>query len=286
MTLDQGPTMRRRQLGMELRRLRDEQDLTLGQVAKHIGRVASTVSRIETGQAAPRMIHVRKMLDLYGVPDGNERDALLALAKEGQRRGWWSEYDDFLASDFERYLGYEGGAAGMRVYENRVVPGMLQTQDYATAALRAGRTYGDPDEIRRRVELRLRRQQLLRRDDPLALWIVIDESVLRRCFGGPDVMREQLRHIRTTGGLAHVTVQVLPFHAGAHAGIDGPFTIIEFPDPTDPQVVYLEGSAGNLYLEKPRDLRRHNSIFNQLLSAALTREDSQTFIDEIAQEYA
>lgn len=286
MTLGQSPTMRRRQLGMELRRLRDARELTLGQVAKHIGRAASTVSRIETGQAAAKMVHVRKMLDLYGVPDGAERDALLALAKEGQRRGWWSEYDDFLTSDFERFLGYEGGAASMRVYENRVVPGVLQTEGYARAALRAGRAYGDPDEIERRVELRLRRQQLLRRDDALVLWVILDESVLRRRFGGPEVMHEQLQHLSAVASLPHVTVQVLPFQIGAHAGIDGPFIIIEFPEPTDPQVVYLEGSAGNLYLEKPRDLRRHNSIFNQLLSVALTREDSHSFINAIAQEYA
>jgi transcriptional regulator with XRE-family HTH domain len=279
----QGPTMRRRQLGMELRRLRDAADLTLEDAAKHISRVPSTVSRIETGKATPRPTHLKALLDLYGLEEGPERDALVALGKDAQQRSWWSEYDDVLSPDFERYLGYEVGAASLRVYDNRGVPGLLQTADYARASFRAGRVF-NPDELERRVELRLKRQDVLTRQDPLVLWAVLDEAVLRRMVGGPAVMLEQLVHLLAVGEQTNVSIQVIPFSRGAHAGIDGPFTVIEFAEPTDPDVAYVDGTAGNLYMEKVRDLRRHGSIFNNLLSEALTADESASFLLKITDE--
>jgi transcriptional regulator with XRE-family HTH domain len=275
--------MRRRQLGMELRRLREDADKTIEEVARHIGRASSTVSRIETGSSAARPAHVRALLDLYGVPSGPERDALLALAKDGQRKGWWSEFDDVLSVDFERYLGYEGGAASLRVYENRLIHGLLQTADYARASFRAVRIYEDPADIQRRVDLRLRRQELLHQPTPLTLRAILDESALRRIIGGPQTMRAQLRHLLAVGEQPNVTIQILPFLAGPHAGLDGPFTLIEFPG-HDPEVVYVEGPAGNIYLEKPRDLRRTNSIFDHLQSEALDPDESRAFIHATAEE--
>lgn len=283
MSVGPSPTMRRRQLGMELRRLREASEKTIEEVARHIGRAPSTVSRIETGKAGARPAHIRAMLDLYGVPEGPERDALLALAKDGRRKGWWSEFDDVLSVDFERYLGYEGGAASLRVYENRLIPGLLQTADYARAALRGVRMYESPDDIERRVELRLRRQEILQPPTSLTLRTILDEAVLRRPIGGPDTMRAQLEHLVRMAQQPNITVQVLPFAHGPHAGLDGPFAVIEFPG-TDPDVVYIEGPAGNIYLEKPKDLRRNIGVFNHLASEALSSEESMPYIQSVAQE--
>lgn len=283
MTAGPSPTMRRRQLGMELRRLREAADKTIEDVAKHIGRAPSTVSRIETGKAGARPVHIRAMLDLYGVPEGLERDALLALAKDGRRKGWWSEFDDVLSADFDRYLGYEGGASSLRVYENRLIHGLLQTADYARAALRAVRMYESPDDIERRVELRLRRRHILQPPASLTLWAILDEAVLRRTIGGPDTMTAQLEHLLHMGRQPNIIIQVLPFTHGPHAGLDGPFSLIEFPG-ADPDVVYIEGPAGNIYLEKPKDLRRNLGVFNHLASQSLTREESRSYIQAIIQE--
>lgn len=274
--------MRRRQLGMELRRLRDAAEMTIDDVSSRVGRAASTISRIETGKIGLRPVLVRALLDLYQVPEGPEREALLGLARDSQRKGWWSEYDDVLSADFERYLGYEGGAASLRVFENRIVHGLLQTADYARASLRAVRVYEDPDAIERLVELRVKRQELLTRSDPMTLWAVLDEAALRRPIGTREVMSAQFGHLLTTGQRPNVTVQVLPFSRGPHAALDGSFTIIEFPEPSDPDVVYLDGPAGNIYLERVRDVRRQVGVFNRLLSEALTREESAEFIQAVA----
>lgn len=280
MTTGPSPTMRRRQLGMELRRLREANGRSLDDVARAVGRVPSTISRIETGKVGLRPTLVRALLDVYAVPEGAEREALLELARDAQRKGWWNEYDDVLSArtDFERYLGYEGGAASLRVYENRMVPGLLQTSDYARASLRAVRVYDDPDDLERLVELRIKRQELLTRRDPMVVWAVLDEAVLRRPVGGAEILRAQLESLLTVGQLPNVAIQVLPFARGAHAGLDGSFTIIEFPDVSDPDVVYLDGPAGNLYIEKVKDVRRHAGVFNRLLSEALTREETADFI--------
>jgi transcriptional regulator with XRE-family HTH domain len=280
----QSPTMRRRQLGMELRRLREESGKTIEEVARRIKRASSTVSRMETGKGSVRPVHVRTMLDLYGVTDGAERDELLALLKEAQQKGWWSSFDDILPADFERYLGYEGGAASLRIYEDRLIPGVLQTADYAGASIRAVHIYESPDDIERRVDLRLKRQEVLSGADPTTLWAILDEAVLRRVTGGPETMRAQLDHLMTMSKRPNITIQILPLSRGPHAGSDGPFAIIEFAEPADPDVVYIEGPAGNIYLEKARDLRRQNAVFNHLMSQALTRDESAVFIRAVTEE--
>lgn len=286
MTAGPSPTMRRRQLGMELRRLREARELTIDDVGSRIGRAASTISRIETGKVGLRPVVVRALLDVYDVPEGPEREALLELVRDARRKGWWSEYDDVLSADFERYLGYEGGAASLRVYENRMVHGLLQTADYARASLRAVRVYEDPDDIERLVKLRVNRQELLTRPDPMTLWAVLDEATLRRPIGSREIMAAQLGHLLAMGQRPNVTIQVLPFGRGAHAALDGPFTIVEFPEPSDPDVVYLDGPAGNIYLERARDVRRQVGVFNRALSEALTREESAQFLQAVAEETA
>jgi hypothetical protein len=203
---------------------------------------------------------------------------VLNLVRESQRKGWWSAYDDVLSTNLERYLGYEWGAASIRAWENRFVLGLFQTPDYFRALLRAVNAYMDPDELERVVELRAERQGVLTQPDPVTVWNVIDEAVLRRPVGGPQVMRAQLEHLLALNETSNVTVQIIPFERGGHAGINGPFTIIEFDEPTDPDVVYVDGPAGILFLEKPKDVRRHAGVFNRLLSEALTGDESSELI--------
>jgi len=280
---DLSPTVRRRRLGIELRRLREATDYTIEDVAKHLECSGSKVSRIETGKGMLRIRDVRDMLDLYGVADEDRRDLLLTMAREGQQKGWWTEYEP--SAGLEIYIGLEAEAASCRHYHSHVVVGLLQTEDYARALLRAVRVTDPPEEIERLVALRLRRQSILHREPrPLDLWAVVDEAVLRRPIGGKAVMREQLMHLIEICELPNVTLQVLPFARGAHAGLDGSFVIMGFPDPTDMDVVSVESPAGNIYLEKAEDLRRYTLRFDHLRAEALPTDESVRSIHEVAKE--
>ncbi len=284
-TTDHSPTVRRRRLGIELRRLREAVNLTIEDVGKHLECSGSKVSRIETGKGMLRHRDVRDMLDLYGVTDEAQRDFLFTIAKEGQQKGWWTDFEDVLPAGFDIYVGLETEAASLRDYHTHLVHGLLQTEDYARTLLRAMRLGDDPDDVERLVTLRMRRQPVLRREgQPLDLWAVLDEAVLRRPIGGPTVMREQLRRLIEICELPNVTLQVLPFGQCAHAGLSGPFTVIEFPEPTDTNVVYVDGPAGSIYLEKPADVRRYRLRFDHLRAAALPTEDSVRFIDAVSKE--
>jgi transcriptional regulator with XRE-family HTH domain len=282
-TADHSPTVRRRRLGIELRRLREAADYTIEDVAKHLECSGSKVSRIETGKGMLRIRDVRDMLDLYGATDEAQRDPLLTMAREGQQKGWWTEYEP--SAGLEIYIGLEAEAAAIRHYHTHVVAGLLQTEDYARALLRAVRVSDPPEEIERLVALRMRRQSILyRAPQPLDLWAVVDEAVLRRPIGGKAVMQQQLLHLIELCELPNVTLQVLPFARGAHAGLDGSFVIIGFPDPTDADVVSVESPAGNIYLEKAEDLRRYTTRFDHLRAAALPTDESIRSIQDVAKE--
>ena len=283
MSADHSPTVRRRRLGIELRRLREAADLTIDDVAKHLECSSSKVSRIETGKGVLRLRDVRDMLDLYGLTDGEQREFLLTLAREGQQKGWWTEYDP--PSSFDVYIGLEAEAASFRQYSTHMVVGLLQTEDYARALLRAVRVSDSAENVERLLALRMRRQSILERVlQPLDLWVVVDEAALRRPIGGKAVMRAQLEHLIEMSELSNVTIQVLPFERGAHAGLDGSFTIIGFPDPTDTDVVYVESPAGNLYIEKSRDVHRVTVRFDHLRAAALPTDESIRFIQDVVKE--
>ncbi|WP_424530356.1 helix-turn-helix domain-containing protein [Sphaerisporangium viridialbum] len=274
MSASQGPTVRRRRLGIELRRLREAVDKTIDEVGRHLERSASTISRIETGKTVPRLRDVRDMLDMYGVVDGDQRELLLAMVRDAQQKGWWTDYEDVLPAGFETYVGLEAEAASLRTYQTNLVHGLLQTEDYARALLRAVRLMDRQDSVDRLVALRMRRQAALGRDHPLELWAVLDEAVLCRPIGGSAVMRAQLERLIEAAGSPAVTIQILPFAKGAHVGLIGPFSIIEFPDVSDPDVVYAESPAGNLYVEKPREVRRYTLVFDHLRAAALPPDES------------
>jgi len=281
-----GPTVRRRRLGTELRRLRDSAGYKLEEVAGMLGVAPSTLSRIETGKAPTKSAYLSQLLELYRVTDAGQRHLLVDMAREGHRKGWWAAYDDVLPSGLGVYVGLEAEASGLRSYEIGVVHGLLQTTDYARAVLRASAPRHTADQIERLVDLRMERQRRLDDDPPLDLWVIHDEAVIRRTVGGPAVMRHQLAHLLVAAGLPGVTLQVLPFDTGAHAGHDGPFSIVEFHDRADSEVVYVESTAGPIYLEKDRDIRASAEVFDRLRAAALRPEASLDLISKAARELA
>ena len=279
-----GPTVRRRRLGSELRRLRESQSIKLEEVAERLGLAPSTLSRIETGKAPTRTAYLISMLELYGVDDPGQRQVLLEMAREGHRKGWWAVWDGVLPTGFGIYVGLEAEAASLRVYEAQVVHGLLQTEDYARAVMSTVRRRQTPDEIDRLVKLRMQRQDVLMRADPLELWIILDEAVLRRMVGPSCVMREQLEHLYETSQWPNVTLQVLTFGSGLHPGMGGPFAIIEFPERFDPDVVYTEGVTGQAYIEeRDREVRARSEAFDLLRATALPPADSALLIRSISE---
>lgn len=280
-----GPTVRRRRLGSELRRLREARSINLEVVADRLGLAASTLSRIENGKAPTKTAYLTALLELYEVTDPEQRQVLTEMAREGHRKGWWAGYEDVLPTGFDIYMGLEADASGLRVYETQAVNGLLQTQDYARAILREVDKKGSPDQLQRVTELRLKRQEsLVREPDPVDLWLILDEGVIRRPIGGPEVMAGQLKHLVEASQWPNVTLQVLPFSAGAHSALNGPFTIVKFPERTDEDVVYFDSWGGPIYLEKERDVRMCTEAFDRLRAAALSANDSVALTEQVARE--
>ncbi|MDF2739356.1 MAG: transcriptional regulator [Actinomycetia bacterium] len=269
------PTGRRRRLGAELRRLREEAGLTIDRVAEALECSPSKVSRIETGQVSATPRDVRDMLELYRVDDA-QREAMVRVAREARQRGWWQKFVD-VPDGVPAYVGLETAATSIDIYMSLIVPALLQTADYAKAVIGAVRPDLPPAELDRRVELRLRRQALLDQERPPALRVLLDDTVVWRPVGGPEVMATQRRRLLEDAQRPSVTLQILPLEAGAHAGMDGPFTIFGFPAP-ERDVVALDSAADALYLESPEDLRRYRRVFERLLPAALTPEASVALI--------
>jgi transcriptional regulator with XRE-family HTH domain len=274
------PTIRRRRLGAELRRYRDAAGVTIDVVAERLGCSPSKVSRIETGHTSATPRDVKDMLDIYGV-NGVESEELVQISREARQKGWWHPFSPVLTG---AYVGLEAAARSIRAYEQQVVPGLLQTDKYALAMIRAARSGDSEREIEQRVSVRMARQALLIQDDPIDLQVVLDEAVVSRPVGGDEVMRDQLRRLVEATRLPNVTLQILPFAAGAHAGMDGTFAILDFPDAEDPNVVFAENATGGLFLEKSDELRKYNSIFDTIRSSALSTEESRDMIVMLAEE--
>ncbi len=281
MTQRRSPTVRRRRLGAELRKHREEAGVTIEAVADRLHCSTSKVSRIETGHTSATPRDVRAMLEIYGI-DGDESAELVQISREARQKGWWHPYSTVLTG---AYVGLEAEANSVRAYEQQVVPGLLQTEEYARAMIRSARPDISADEVERRVRVRMERQSLLMQDDPIDLWMVLDEAVVSRPVGGDAIMRAQIHHLVVTAELPNVTLQVLPFSAGAHAGMDGTFTILDFPEPTDTDVVYAENATGGLFLEKADELRKYVFIFDHIRAAALRPEESVSlFLADLAKE--
>jgi transcriptional regulator with XRE-family HTH domain len=278
--------VRRRRLGSELRRLREAHSFKLEEAAAELGLAPSTLSRIETGKAPTRTAYLNTMFNMYGVVDPAHRQLLTDMARDGHRKGWWARYDDVLPTGFDVYVGLEAEAAALRVFEDQVVNGLLQTEAYVRIVMSAVRMGHSPEQIDKAVELRMRRQETLSRDDPLKLWLILNEAVVCRMVGGADVMYGQLAHLLKAAEWPSVTLQVLPLSSGAHPGLRGPFCILEFPERTDSDVVYTESVAGHAYLERDSEVRACAEAFDLLRAAAMSPADSAASIREKADHIA
>jgi transcriptional regulator with XRE-family HTH domain len=260
--------------------------LTVDQVAQRLLCSPSKVSRMETGQRGATLRDVRDLCGLYGITDEAERDRWMTLAKEGKQQGWWQSYD----LPYSTYVGLEAEATSVHDYDSAVVPGLLQTADYARALYEAAIPQLSMPELTRdvidqRIEARLRRQQLLTRaSDPLCFRTVLDEAVLHRVIGSAEVMKSQLRRLVESSRLPNVTVQVVPYSAGAHPGLDSTFNILEFAPPV-PNVVYVEGLVGWIFVERPEDIQRYHLVFERLSDMALSSEDSADLIRKVSSVY-
>jgi transcriptional regulator with XRE-family HTH domain len=265
-----GPMALRIALGAHLRRLREANRITPSQAGEAIRATHSKISRLERGRSGAKQRDVADLLTLYGVTDEAEREELLDLARQASTPGWWQQYNDILPRWFELYVGLERAASIIRTYELQFVHGLLQTEDYARAVILIANAHASAEEIDRRVSVRMKRQQLLTQPDAPELWTVLDEAVLRRPPGGPGVMRAQLEHLLELTGLPNVTLQIVPFSVGPHAAAGGPFTILRFPEPDLPDLVYLEQLNSAQYLGHPDDVIDYVTVMDQLCVQAET----------------
>jgi transcriptional regulator with XRE-family HTH domain len=272
------PTVRRRRLASELRRLREAAGLTIDEVGDKLECSASKISRIETGHVGVTPRDVRDMLELYPI-DNDQREALVQLAREARKKGWWHAYNEVFTGSF---VGLESDASSLHAHQALLIPGLLQTEDYTRAVHKAIRPDQPDEEIERRVAARLARQKLLTDPQPPEYWVIMDEAVLHRVVGGPEIMRTQLHRLITAADLPHVTVQVVPFGAGAHAGMEGPFLILGFPEAADPDVVYVENTTTGSYLEEPSDVHRYTLMFDHLRASALNTSETLRLVKETA----
>ncbi|KOV86847.1 XRE family transcriptional regulator [Streptomyces sp. NRRL WC-3618] len=278
------PTVRRRRLGQELRRLREQKGMTAEEVAERLLVSQSKISRLENGRRSISQRDVRDLCGVYEVADQRMVDSLMEMAKDSRQQGWWHAFGDV---PYSVYIGLETDAASLRVYDPQVIPGLLQTRPYAEALITGALPETPSSDIENRVQVRLRRQERITAlENPLRLWTVLDEAALRRVVGNKLLMREQLESLVEQSQLPHVTVQVIPFEMGAHPGLNGQYAILEFPDAADSSVVYIEGVTSDLYLEKAQDVQKYSVMYEHLRAQALNVDQSRQFIAELAKEYA
>ena len=277
-------TVLRMLLGAQLRRLREAEGISPERAGYEIRASRSKISRMETGRVGFKVRDVEDLLTVYGVTDGQQRSAVIALARLSSAPNWWAKYGDVLPAWFETYLGLESAAQTIRSFEVQFVPGLFQTEDYARAVTRLGHHSAPADEIERRVALRVKRQDLLTRPGPPRVWAVIDEAVLRRPYGGATVMRAQLRRLAEAADLPHVTLQAVPFTRGGHAGASGAFSILRFQERDLPDVVYIEQLTSALYLDQRPDVEHYLEVVDQLSGQALTPAETRAFIDQVARQ--
>jgi transcriptional regulator with XRE-family HTH domain len=275
------PTVLRILLGTQLRRLRTEKGISREDAGYSIRASHAKISRLELGQVSFKQRDVADLLTLYGVTDPAERQSLLDLAKQANAPGWWHKYGDVLPNWFEVYIGLEGAASSIRTYENQFVPGLLQTPAYARAVIELGHEKATKAELDRRVALRTTRQKRL--ESGLTVWAVIDEAVVRRTLGSPETMREQIGHLLDITAQRNITVQIMPFDRGGHAAAGGPFSILRFPEPELPDVVYMEQLTSALYLDKPADSDHYMEVMDRLSIQAEEPKATRRFLERLIQ---
>jgi hypothetical protein len=277
-----GPTLRRRELAMRLRDLRATSERNIEDVAAEMLCSPTKISRIETAQRAASPRDVRDLCRIYGTTD-DVRDELMRLARESRQRGWWQEFTD-VPPHYATYVGLETDAISMRNYESVVIPGLLQTEDYATAVVRGGAISPPAAYVAERVDVRLRRQERLGGTNPLDFWAILDESALRRLIGGPIVMAAQLHHLIDTIERPNITFQVVPRSVGSYAGMEASsFVVLSFAGQLD-DVVYIEGIVGSIFVERDSEVRRIDGLFDRLRAVALSPADSRELVRQIAED--
>ncbi len=275
------PTVRLRRLAAELRRLRSAAQLSRENVEEQTGINEGTLYRLETARARPQRRTLMALLDLYGA-DASLRSDLLAIAQGADNQGWLRPYHSALPEEYTAYISFEAEARSVRNYESLFIPGLLQTEAYARAVITGVLPGATKDQVDQRVQARTERQQLLARHDPLELWAVIDEAAIRRLVGGPETMHAQVTHLADAARKPNVTVQVIPFEAGAHPGMPGSFVHMDFKDPLNPELVYIDTMAGDLFLEADADPRRYRSMFDHLRATALSASDTSNLLASAA----
>jgi transcriptional regulator with XRE-family HTH domain len=276
------PTLRRRRLSAELERLRRATNLTAAEAAKRLDWNASKLTRMERNEwKRPLPRDVEDLLDLYGLTDAGERERLVTLARQGRQRGWWQQYEAGLNEQYAHYIGLEAEATAVVNFEALMIPGLFQTEGYATEVIRGGHAEITDEEIKQRVAVRAERQKVLTRDEPLRFSAVIDEAALYRRVGSPEVMREQLAHLLKVAELPKVTLQVIPFDAGPHPGVLGPFAIVKFADPADSEAVYVENLAGQFFFEDAGQVDLYQVAFQRLVAVALSPKDTISHVTDL-----
>ena len=278
------PAALRMLLGAQLRRLREAADISADKAGYEIRASRSKISRIETGRVGLKLRDIEDLLTLYGVTSPQERSQILDLARQSSTPDWWTKYGDLLPGWFESYLGLESAAESIRSFQVQFIPGLFQTEEYARAVTRLGHQTASAEEVERRVTLRLQRQELLTRPASPRIWMIMDEAVLRRPYGGTDVMRAQLRHLLDTARLPHVTLQVVPFSHGGHAAASGSFSILRFAEQDLPDIVYIEQLTSAVYLDQRPDVEHYLEVVHQLSGEALTPAATGHFIEQVAGE--
>jgi hypothetical protein len=279
-----GPTVLRILLGAHLRRMRERAGISREDAGYHIRASGSKISRMELGRVSFKERDVTDLLSFYGVTDGEERDSLVQLTKEANATPWWQKYQDAAPDWFGLYVGLEEAAQLIRVYEVQFVPGLLQTEEYARAVVVQGAPGLEPDEVDRRVALRLGRQKLVDRDNPPRLWAIVDEAALRRPMGGRDVLAAQIERLMDAVGEPNITLQVMPFKYGGHAAEGGAFTIMRFPEADLPDMVYMEYLTGALYIEKPEEVERYAAVMERLSVAGTSPERTREILAGLLKE--
>lgn len=281
--VDGSPTVPARRLGRELRRLREAVGKTQVEVGEWVGTPSTTISKIENAERNVPLPHLKLMLQLYEV-DPAHGETLVQLAQQARERGWWADYGNVVPKWFTEYIGLESAASAVWTYEQEYVPGLLQTKGYTDAMTIAATSPGTSESAEGFARVRATRQQRLSGEAPMVLRTVLSEAVLHRTVGGPNVMREQVARLRDAISQPNITVQILPFSAGAHPAMTGPFTMLRFPE-RSMDMVYVELRGGAVYLERPVDVDTHEVIFERLSDLALSEDDTNSLLSEMERGY-
>ncbi|MDY0812076.1 helix-turn-helix transcriptional regulator [Kitasatospora purpeofusca] len=282
MPVNRNPTVRQRRLARTLKEMRLAVGMTIAQSARQLACAESKISRIEAAQSGIRLVDLRLLLDLYGVMEQSKRSQLEDLSREGRLRGWWDRYSDTLSPLYADYISLEADASDAYSVETFLIPGLLQTEDYTRAVVRAQIEDASVEQVERLTKVRLERRSVLTREPPLRLWVVLSESALKHQIGGRAVMREQLDYLVTMADQPNINIQVLPEESDVHAALFGPLVILSFPESTETDVVYVDSLLSTLYIEEPGEVFNYSNLFRRALAEALPRKESIALIKRIA----